>query len=43
MRVPVVVVDVLALPDRGLRNDDDGVTVREFEFDRDDDPARGEM
>ena len=36
-RVAVVVaLDVLALPDRGrARKDDEGETVREFEFDRD--------
>ena len=42
----VVALEVLALPERGrVRKDDEGETVREFEFDRvrRDEPARGAM
>lgn len=41
LRVTVVVVEVLLLPDRGrVRNDEDGETVRELEFDLDDPAVR---
>ena len=39
-----VVVEVLALPDRGRRTVDDGDAVREFEPDRfEEEPLRGMM
>lgn len=40
-RVPVVVVEVLALPDRGRVRNDAGDTVRSLELDRVDEPVRG--